>query len=286
MATKKFSLKDPIIGGLTSSKPSPSSQLQKAVKDNIAILPELEFFIRKLNESEFNLLKADIEKNGCKEPLKLWQRKEDFVLVDGHHRFQICKELGVEFKVEALDFSSLEDVKVYMAKLQLGRRNLTNQEISYLRGMQYTLLKKSQGGSNQTTHGKTQDILGQEYGVSGRTIITDFHIFNGVEKLPVEEKQEYLQGDSFLRKQDLTFIGKEEELKIELFLQLRKDGKSITEIQKLLEGNKEEKTVKKAKPSYFDNFSSRFEKEIKKANPQKKQDYKTKLLHLLSLLDE
>ncbi len=287
MAKKKFDIFNTVetVKAPSINQVPAGNRLIDAVKENIKILPELEYFIRKLNSPEYHLLLTDIQKNGCKEPIKLWRRENDFVIVDGHHRFQICQELGIDFKTESIEFNSIEDVKSYMAKVQLGRRNLTAQENAYLRGMQYDFAKKGVGQYNKK-EGNTRDLLAEEYGVSSATISRDFWTYQAVEKLPVEHKQLFLEGDSFLQKQDLEFIAKNE-LDIETFLNYREQGNSLQNFQKKDEKQGEiQKEKQKEKKHYFSSFSSRFIKDFQKANSSEKQVYKQQLLELIKSLDE
>lgn len=198
------------IGG-NKKKPSPIVQQANifSVKENIKVLPELETFIRKLTPSEYKLLKEDIAQNGCKDAIILWERDEEFIIIDGHNRYRICTELGVEFQYELKKFASIDEVKDYMSRLQLARRNLTAQEVSYLRGLQYSIKKKAKGGDNKGSKLSTKDALAEEFGVSARTIINDYNHYLGVERLPVEEKLKYLAGESELSKSKIELLGKD-----------------------------------------------------------------------------
>jgi hypothetical protein len=57
--------------------------------------------------------------------------------VDGHNRYEICKKNGISFSVQLMSFGSLQQVKEYMIDLQLGRRNLTPEQVSYFRGLRF-----------------------------------------------------------------------------------------------------------------------------------------------------
>lgn len=282
MAKKKFNLDTTVedVKSRSFNHVPIGNQLQNTVKEHIVILPELEFFIRKLNASEYHLLSEDIRQNGCKEAIKLWRRENDFVIVDGHHRFQICKELGIEFKTESLEFSSLDEVKIYMAKLQLGRRNLTVQETSYLRGMQYSFAKKGIGESNQK-EGNTRDLLASEYGVSSATISRDFLVYQAVEKLPLAYKQDFLNGDSFLQKQDLEYLAKND---CDVLTFLKNKEKGEEKETKIVE-TKPSKEVE-VKNNYVSSFSSRFLKTFEKSTQEEKLIYKQQLLDLLKKIEE
>lgn len=256
-----------------------NTALYPHIKYEIEVLPELEFFIRKQTKSEYQLLKNSIKTHGCKEPLKLWKHGGVNVLVDGHHRLHSCYALDMDFSFEFLFFNSIEEVKMYMAKNQLGRRNLKTQEVSYLRGMQYDFVKKGVGESNEK-EGNTRDILAKEYGVSSATISRDFITYQALEKLPLEEKQDYLQGTSFLQKKDIDFIGKHD-VDVKLVLSFLKNGLSLEDV--ILHYFPTQVITKKTK---IDRLSFQLEKEIKEATFSQKQIYKKQLLALIQLIDE
>jgi hypothetical protein len=124
------------------------------IKKNIVILDELKDLIPPLLESEFLSLKDNLQKHGCKDPLKIWQttnpvinREGDsdqaiYVLIDGHNRFQLCNELQIPFNIQIDNFESLKEVRDFMIDFQLSRRNITPQQASYLRGIRYNTEKK------------------------------------------------------------------------------------------------------------------------------------------------
>ena len=124
------------------------------IKKNIIILDELKDLIPPLLESEFLSLKDNLQKHGCKDPLKIWQtnnpvinREGDldqaiYVLIDGHNRFQLCNELQIPFNIQIDNFKSLKEVRDFMIDFQLSRRNITPQQASYLRGIRYNTEKK------------------------------------------------------------------------------------------------------------------------------------------------
>ena len=124
------------------------------IKKNIVILDELKDLIPPLLESEFLALKDNLQKHGCKDPLKIWQTTNSiinhegdldqpiYVLIDGHNRFQLCNELQIPFNIQVDNFDSLKEVRDFMIDFQLSRRNITPQQASYLRGLRYNTEKK------------------------------------------------------------------------------------------------------------------------------------------------
>ncbi|MCP1386563.1 hypothetical protein [Runella salmonicolor] len=134
------------------------------IKKQIQILPELEQLIPPLLPDELHQLEQNILREGCREALLIWQTTEEiiapeskgiaaiYVLIDGHNRYSICSKHGIDFKIHLVDFKSLYDVRQYMIDNQLGRRNLTPEQISYLRGMKYLTEKKEKGKYERIEH--------------------------------------------------------------------------------------------------------------------------------------
>ncbi len=66
-------------------------------------------------------LEESIVRDGCKSALLVW----DGILVDGHHRFEICERLGVPYRTEGLQFGSRDEALAWSIQWHLGRRHLT-----------------------------------------------------------------------------------------------------------------------------------------------------------------
>ena len=164
-----------------------------------------------LTPEERSLLELSLATEGCKHPLIVWRG----LLVDGHNRFDFCKSEGMEFDTEELEVSSREEVIEWIIKNQLGRRNCTEEQKSYLRGKRYTNEKSGRGGDrkskgNDCTLNPTADKLGDEYGVSPRTIKNDAAFATAVDTLAKnvgsEVKAEILSGASPLSKKQIVAI--------------------------------------------------------------------------------
>ena len=82
--------------------------------------PELRDYIPPLSQVEFDLLRESIVEEGCNEPLSVWND----TIVDGHNRYRICHENNIPFEYKEMSFDSKQDAMFWMAKRQLGRRNL------------------------------------------------------------------------------------------------------------------------------------------------------------------
>lgn len=68
------------------------------------------------------LLAESIKENGVIHPLIIWKGKG--ILVDGHNRFKICRELGIPYCTQEMEFADVNAAKTWMIKNQLGRRNI------------------------------------------------------------------------------------------------------------------------------------------------------------------
>jgi hypothetical protein len=205
---------------LVDLQPSTFSETEK-IKKQIIVLASLKQFIPPLTEEEYKQLETNILKHGCKDPLTVWETtalkagvgegdEPVYILIDGHNRYKICTQFGVDFKISLLEFEDLDAVKDYMIDFQLGRRNLNPEQISYFRGLRYNREKTGKGQYNRVG-GETIDVaekLAIEHSVSPRTIKNDGDYAKGVEKLPIELKNELLAGKIDLSKEEVQRLGK------------------------------------------------------------------------------
>lgn len=201
------------------------------IKNQIRILPELEQLIPPLLEDEFRQLEQNIIREGCREALLVWQTSEEiinletqnidtvFVLIDGHNRYNICKKYVIDFKIHLVNFKNLYDVRQYMIDNQLGRRNLSPEQISFLRGMKYLTEKKEKGKYERLDHKghfvpydketvSTSEKLGERFKVSAKTIKRDAEFASGLEKLTPELKSDILSGKTKVNKTLIQQVGK------------------------------------------------------------------------------
>lgn len=202
------------------------------IRKRIKVLPELEDLIPPLHADEFSQLEANILKEGCREALLIWEvdqsegdiEKGQYILVDGHNRFRICSKHQLDFRIHLISFPGLTEVKDYMIDNQLGRRNLSPEQISYLRGQKYNTQKLAKGKYERTEHKgqnvpyesgiSTADRLAAQFNVSQKTIKRDAEFAAGLDMLPSEKKREVLSGKVKVRKSDIQALAKGEETEV------------------------------------------------------------------------
>lgn len=118
------------------------------------------------------------------------------MIVDGHNRHEICTRRNIPFSVVEIQFADAEEAKDWIDANQLGRRNLTPDQSSILRGRRYNRTKKaasdnlkhgsSSPKSQNDTSGDTATALAKQHGVSRATIIRDGKKADALEKLAAE----------------------------------------------------------------------------------------------------
>jgi hypothetical protein len=87
----------------------------------LTIIDELKNLLPPLTDAEFTGLEESILKDGCLSPLVVWND----ILVDGHHRYEICRKHQIAYAVKNVELASLEDAQFWAWQHQDNRRNLT-----------------------------------------------------------------------------------------------------------------------------------------------------------------
>jgi hypothetical protein len=142
----------------------------------LTIRPDLYSLIPPLSEDEYQQLAANLLAHGCRDPLVVWQ--EEQCVLDGHNRLELCERHGLTYDVRELSLSDLDAAKIWVIANQLGRRNLTPEQVSYLRGQKYHAQKQRVGRpdgekSEKISELDTAQALAVEHKVTDRTIRND-----------------------------------------------------------------------------------------------------------------
>jgi hypothetical protein len=196
------------------------------IRKRVRVLPELEDLIPPLQTDEFDQLETNIIREGCREALLIWEvekseeqvEKGDYVLIDGHNRYRICNRHNLDFRIHLKSFTDLGEVREYMIDNQLGRRNLSPEQISYLRGKKYNSQKLEKGKYDRAAHkgqidpyesgNSTADRLAEQFNVSQKTIKRDAIFAEGLDRLSPDKRKDVLSGKIKMRKSDIQALGR------------------------------------------------------------------------------
>jgi site-specific DNA-cytosine methylase len=200
----------------STPKPSPSHQC-------VPVDPELESLIPPLSDEQYKALEASILNEGCRDPIVLW--KEKGVIIDGHHRFSICRRNQKEFHLIELSFPDKEAVKAWMAENQLLlRRNANDPTTWYLRGVWYEAHRNTHGGDRKSQSKPHREVLispskstsqlgAEKFGVSPATIERDVQYKRAVDALTrlggLQVRTVLLSGEIELKKAELIALFKQ-----------------------------------------------------------------------------
>jgi ParB-like chromosome segregation protein Spo0J len=157
---------------------------------SLHINPDYDKMLPHMSEEEFAELKKSIESEGQHYPIIV---NEDLEVLDGHHRYRACVELGLEpdFEVKQFDDKLLE--KKFVIEANLRRRHLNNFQLIELAvpllEIEKALAKQrqSKGGKNgrdqqlgteqeeemrlePAVKAKATEMVAKKAGVSARTL--------------------------------------------------------------------------------------------------------------------
>lgn len=91
----------------------------------IVIDEELKALIPPLSEEEMAGLEVDILRDGVREPFSVWHHDNKLILLDGHHRHEICQRWDLPFPEPfRVNLNTREEAILWMIKNQFHRRNL------------------------------------------------------------------------------------------------------------------------------------------------------------------
>ena len=88
----------------------------------LSIDPEFKTLIPPLSAEERAGLEASIVAEGCRDAIVIWNG----TIVDGHNRYEICRNHGIGFRTEAREFPAREAVILWIIENQLARRNISD----------------------------------------------------------------------------------------------------------------------------------------------------------------
>ena len=177
----------------------------------LKIKEEFKKLIPPLTPDEYKQLETNCIEEGIRDAIITWNG----YIIDGHNRYKIAQDWQLSFKSISKNFDTEYDVVEWMLNNQFGRRNLTESQKSYLRGLKYEN-DKLRSGFRTDLNPKwekvnTADKLAKEYNVSKNTIIRDNEFSKGLDlitKIAPEKHNEILSEKTELTKQEIQEFSK------------------------------------------------------------------------------
>lgn len=196
----------------------------EAVK-NLIIDPEFQGKIPPLMEDEYKQLEENILSAGeVYTPIVTWNG----IIVDGHNRWKVIQahpEANIQYRTKAIPFKDKWDAFDWMYRNQLGRRNLTDEQRTYLIGKMYEARKHRLGGArgNQYTNlanpqnedlpnktARASQIIADEIGVSHATVERSEKFAKGIDAIRTQSPStadDILTGKKKITQSDVQKIG-------------------------------------------------------------------------------
>jgi DNA modification methylase len=100
-----------------------SQEFSSPTNINIKINPEYSKLVNPLSNAEYEVLKNSIKEDGLHYPIVVNPKRE---ILDGHHRYKICKELDIPIKFEIKSFNDSIEEKRFVIDINLKRRQLND----------------------------------------------------------------------------------------------------------------------------------------------------------------
>jgi len=107
----------------------------------LIILPEIQHRLMPLQPEELAELERSVLEEGIRDPLVVWRKDGQLILVDGHHRYELAKKHGLSFQIVEREFRDLDEVLIWVDRNQLGRRNLTDEQRAFIMHRLYGSVK-------------------------------------------------------------------------------------------------------------------------------------------------
>lgn len=149
---------------------------------------------RSLTAEERDQLRDNIVRDGIVSPLVLWDDQD--ILLDGHHRYDIASDMGLEsVPITKVKCASEADARLWICAHARGRRNFTASESSYNRAKlaKYRMLTDAIAGKAAASDAVAD--IATDQGVSHRTVERDIQRADAVDRLPNSARESYLAGD-------------------------------------------------------------------------------------------
>lgn len=215
--------------------------------------PEFQRLLPELSALEQTQLEENVLRDGCRDPIVVWNN----TIVDGHHRYEICRKHRLTFKVETLTFQCREEAIRWICLNQVGRRNVSPELLRYQIGKRYNVEKvltaHNPKGRNQYSEDASEVLMrppterrmgtaasiGRAYNISPFAVHTYKDIATAIDTIAEKDSrlsERYLTGQLRIKKDDLVTIADMTKYQIRaLTNNLMRQKKTICRSQDVLE---------------------------------------------------
>jgi hypothetical protein len=233
-------------------------------KSRYKTLDELHYLMRPLIPEERAALAAQLVRDGLREPISVWDRGADLVVLDGHNRLEICQEYELRVRHKVIeDINSLAQAEEWMINNQLGRRNITSNEKAFYIGLEYNRARGQ--GTRSDLSGEKADTavrFGEKYNVSDRAIRDMGRFYEAVQMLDdtIDAKSRILHDNLPLSREEIIWIAElPEEEHRDIWARALASRKDLQEMMKKREksrrpGGGRRSTARNAQPSAAEHF--------------------------------
>ena len=101
--------------------------------ETLKVLPELAKYLPVKPAVKKKELENDLQVSGCLQPISIWKRDDDKIILDGHNRYEFCKKHDIPFKtITVSGMASLDHAKQWMINNLWGQqytRTMTEAEL-------------------------------------------------------------------------------------------------------------------------------------------------------------
>ena len=199
-----------------------------------------------LDNEEMQTLENSIKNNGLMEAVII-RPKEDgrFEMISGHRRLMACKKLGLETIPCRIRELTDDEATIYMVDSNLHREKLLPSEKAFAYKMKYEALRHQGTSLPQdstlrpvVTKLRSDDILGEEHGDSGRQVQRYIRLTNLIPKLlQMVDNSELKESPSIALRPavELSFLNKEEQKMLAEYIEFNLITPSLEQAIKLKE---------------------------------------------------
>ncbi|CUU47026.1 hypothetical protein [Clostridium beijerinckii] len=122
--------------------------------NDLTIDNEFKDLLPPLSEEQKEELEKDIIKNGCINSLTVWKN----ILIDGHHRHEICTRNNIQFDIVEMEFKDRLEAMEWIWMNQKNRRNLTKYELAQI-ALKFKPVIEAKAKENQLSTLKQNTVL-------------------------------------------------------------------------------------------------------------------------------